>query len=81
MAPDRQTFTPIIRGSRTAVFNASTPEDRATYRRWARAVLACYCLVLVSGCIAALANHSAASPDSQIAQASSHKNSQSQSGR
>jgi hypothetical protein len=46
---------------------ASTPEERATFRRWARIVLACYCLVLVWGCIAILANRSAATPDNTLA--------------
>jgi hypothetical protein len=61
----------VTRGPRTAILKASTPEERATYRRWARIVLACYGLVFVWGCIAVLADHSTANPDSKLTQASS----------
>jgi hypothetical protein len=47
---------------------ASTPEEEATYRRWARIVLACYGLVFVWGCIAVLADRSTANPDSKLTQ-------------
>jgi hypothetical protein len=70
----RQASTHIIRGSRSTILNASTPEDRATYRRWAWIVLACYCLLLVWGCIVVQANHSTASSDDQAARTSSQKN-------
>jgi hypothetical protein len=81
MDTDRQTSARMIRGPRIAILDASRPEDRATYRRWARAVLAFYGLVLAWGCVAILANHSTANLDNQVAQASSQKNSSSQGGR
>ena len=74
MDSSRQDFTHTIRGSRSAMLSAATPEDRVTHRRWARAVLACYCLLLVSGCIVVLANHSTAKSNDQAALTSSQKN-------
>ena len=70
----RQASAHLIRGPRTAILKASTPEERATYRRWACTVLACYCLVFVWYGIAFLANHSTENPDNKVAQASSQKN-------
>jgi hypothetical protein len=70
----RQASTHIIRGSRSAILNASTPEEGATYRRWACTVLACYCLLLVSGCIVVLTNHSTANSDDQAARTFSQSN-------
>ena len=67
----RQASAHVVRGPRTAILKASTPEESATYRRWARIVLACYGLVFVWGCIAVLADHSTANPDSKLTQASS----------
>jgi hypothetical protein len=74
MDTNRQAFTHIIRRSGSAMLNPSTPEDRATYKRWARIVLACYCLLFVSGCIVVLANHSTANSYDQAARTSSQKN-------
>jgi hypothetical protein len=69
----RQASAHIIRGPRTAILKAATPEESATYRRWACIVLACYCLAIVWG-IAVLANYSTLDPDNQMAQPSSQKN-------
>jgi hypothetical protein len=77
----RQASSHMNRGLRTTILKASTPEERATYRRWARSVLACYCLLFVSGCIAVLANHSIANPDNKSAQALSQENVSAQAGR
>jgi hypothetical protein len=65
----REASTHVIRGPRTAILKASTPEERATYGRWARIVLACYGVVFVWGCIAVLADRSIANPDSKLTQA------------
>jgi hypothetical protein len=77
----RQASGRMIRGPRTVISMASTPEERTTHRRWACAVLACYCLLLVCGCITALANHSTKNSDGQVAHASSQKNFPTQAGR
>lgn len=71
----------MLRAPRTTILKALTPEERATYRRWACAVLACYCSLFVWGCIAVLANHSIASSDNLVAQTSLQKNFPTQTGR
>jgi hypothetical protein len=64
MDPLNGKSAPILRGTRASILAASTPEDRATYRRWARIVLAFYCTLVVSGGIALVVQHpSAASRD------------------
>jgi hypothetical protein len=77
----RQASAHMIRNPRTAILRASTPEERATYRRWACTVLACYCLLFVWGYIAVLANHSIANSGNQAARASSQKNFSTRAGR
>jgi hypothetical protein len=62
----RQASGRMTRGPRTAILMASTPEERTTHRRWACAVLACYCLLFVCGCFAALAEHSNTKSDNQL---------------
>ena len=74
MGSHRQASGHMIRRPRTAILTVPTPEDRTTHRRWARMVLACYCLVIVCGSIAALAHRSMTNPDNQLAQAASQKN-------
>jgi hypothetical protein len=77
----RATAAPTTRRPRTAILQALTPEEKATYSRWARIVLACYSLVLISGCIAVLGNYSTANSDDQLAQASSQRNIPTRAGR
>jgi cytochrome c-type biogenesis protein CcmH/NrfG len=69
------------RRPRTAILQALTPEEKATYRRWARIVLACYCLVLIWGCITVLGNYSTANSGDQLAQATTQRNSTTRAGR
>jgi hypothetical protein len=57
-----------------------TPDEKATYGHWARIVLACYCIV-IWGCIAVLGHYSTANSDDRIAQASSHGNIPTRTGR
>jgi hypothetical protein len=68
------------RRPRTAILQALTPEEKATYSRWARSVLTCYCIVTL-GCIAVLGHYSTANPDDRIAQASSPTNIPTRTGR
>jgi hypothetical protein len=70
----RQPAAHTTRRPRTAILQALTPEETATYRRWARLVLACYCLVLIGGCIAVLRNYPAANPDDRLAQTLPQRN-------
>jgi hypothetical protein len=70
----RQAAAHTTRRPRTAILQALTPEEKATYRRWARIVLACYCLVSILGCIAVLRNYSAANSDDRLAQTSPPRN-------
>jgi hypothetical protein len=69
----REASAQATRRPRTAILNALNPEETTTYRRWARTMLACYCLLLA--CIAMLASQSAANQNDQVAHASSQKNS------
>ena len=71
----------ITCGSRIATFEASSPEEKATHRRWARTVLAFYCSLFALIGIAILASHSTAGPNEQVAQASLQKSSPAQAGR
>jgi hypothetical protein len=73
MDNDPQASAQVTRRPRTAILNALTPDEKATYRRWACAVLACYCLLLVG--IAVLTNQSAASSVDEVAQASAQRDS------
>jgi hypothetical protein len=45
-----------------------TPEDKATHRRWARAVLAFHCSLFVLGGIAILANYSGTNSSNLVVQ-------------
>ena len=67
--------------ARTAIFEASSPEEKATHRRWARAVLAFYCSLFALVGIIILASHSAQDPNDQVAQASLQKSSPAESRR
>jgi hypothetical protein len=53
---------------RTAIAMALSSEERATYRRWAWAVVTCYCALFALGCLAVVANHSSTNSDNQVAQ-------------
>jgi hypothetical protein len=77
----RQPAAYTTRRPRTAILQASTPEEKATYRRWARLVLAGYCLVLIWGGIAVLRNHSAANSHDRLAQTSPQRNIPTRAGR
>lgn len=66
---------------RIAAFAASSPEEKATHRRWARAVLAFYCALSALVGIAILTSHTVADPNDQLAQASLQKNSPARAGQ
>ena len=68
------------RRPRTAILQALTPEEKATYGRWARSVLACYCIMILGG-IAVLGHYSTANSDDRLAQASSQGNIPTRAGR
>jgi hypothetical protein len=57
MDPLNGKSAPILRGTRASILAASTPEDRTTYRRWVRIVLAFYGALVVSGGIALAVLH------------------------
>jgi hypothetical protein len=69
------------RKPRTAILQALTPEEKATYRRWARIVLAGYCLALIGGCVEILRNDSAANSPDRLAQTSPQRNIPTSAGR
>jgi len=65
----------ITCGSKLAISEASSPEEKATHKRWARGVLAFYGALFALIGIAILAVQSDSDPNNQVAQASLQKNS------
>jgi hypothetical protein len=67
----RQDCGHISNGLTANILKALTPEEKATHRRWTRAVLGFYCsLLLLLGGMAILANHWNANSNSVMAQVS-----------
>jgi len=56
-------------GPTHAVLRAPTREEKVTHRRWARAVLAFYCSLLVLGGIAVQASRSSVNSNDTVARA------------